>query len=84
MIINITIKIILIIKIIRFYFMIRIMVLIMIWTGMYDSIVWEKVVGRLNAKTKFGKNVFNNKDNKILFIRCNDDLNWNNKNNVND
>ena len=51
---------------------------------MYDSIVWEKVVGRLNAKTKDDENSFNNKDNKILFIRCNDDLNWNNKNNVND
>ena len=44
----------------------------------------KKVVDGFNVKTKFGKNVFNNKDNKFLFIRCNDDLNWNNKNNVND
>ena len=50
---------------IRFYFIIIIMVLIMIWTGMYDSIVWEKVVGRLNAKTKDDENSFNSRDNKI-------------------
>lgn len=35
----------------------------------------KKVVDGFNVKTKFGKNVFNNKDNKFLFIRCNDDLN---------
>ena len=35
----------------------------------------KKSVGGFNVKTEFGKNVFNNKDNKFLFIRCNDDLN---------
>lgn len=35
----------------------------------------KKVVGRLNAKTKDDENSFNSRDNKFLFIRCNDDLN---------
>ena len=33
---------------------------------MYDSIVWGKVVGRLNAKTKDDENDFNNSNKKNI------------------
>lgn len=35
----------------------------------------KKVVDGFNAKTKDDENSFNSRDNKFLFIRCNDDLN---------
>lgn len=43
----------------------------------------KKVIDVFNAKTECGKNDFNNKDNKFLFSCCNDDLDGNDKNNVN-
>ena len=54
------------------------MLLIMIWTGMYDSIVWEKVVGMPNKnEMRFYKT--DSKDNDE--IEFNESHNNNNNNN---